>query len=74
MILARTISFFVLLAGTVHAAPLLAKSHRFLAAPKPPGRTMASKAEASSRFRGVMSPREMRADSASMFLVAPGST
>uniref|UniRef100_A0A1I8G8E5 THAP-type domain-containing protein n=1 Tax=Macrostomum lignano TaxID=282301 RepID=A0A1I8G8E5_9PLAT len=55
-------------ACTVQSLPLTAKSQRFLAAPKPPGKMMASKSEARSCDRGAALPRAIRADSISTLL------
>ena len=57
-------------ASTSMSVPTKAKLHRFLAAPKPPGKTRASNWSACTSARSVILPRAIRADSTSTLRVS----
>ena len=54
----------------LQSEPSVAKVHRFLAAPNPPGKNTASKSSGFTVERSAMFPREMRADSIMTFRVS----
>ena len=56
---------------TRQSAPSAAKVHRFLAAPRPPGKMRASIASALTAARSLISPRAIRAASTRMLRCSP---